>query len=219
MMNFFIFNIQTIALAIWSVVAVVLMMRYFRVPYVVRVPWWCLVLLVVVLHFGYVAFITVAQYQVWGSNEFTKDFLMQPLAHDVPLPFLLEWARSWFEGPLGYFSFYVFGRYVLSLVFLFVTAIVLGLLLLLRARHRPLNFKEGDIPALILSALVSGWPGVIVLVPLGFIIALVISALGKILYRVERTYLPPAFLIAALVANIWGVSILKMLNLYTLLKL
>lgn len=219
MVHFLAAYIHIIAMVVWALVSVAILLRYFKTPYIVQLPWWSIVVFVVFLHIAYVALVAVGQYELWAASEFTRDFLTQPLASDVPFPSILEWARPWFAGPLGYFSFYVLGRFVMSLAILFVLTLVCFGLLLIRAKYRPINFQEGDIAALTLAVLVSGWPGVIVLIPLGFIVAIAISIGSKILYGSERTYLPPAFLIAAPVAFLFGVQILKALNLYTLLKL
>lgn len=219
MIHFLASYIHIIAMIVWVFVAALLLLRYFKVKFFAQIPWWSIVVLVVLLHIGYVALLAFGQYELWASNEFTRDFLTQPLAQDVPFPAALEWARSWFEGPLGYFSFYVLGRFAMSLAILFgVTLACLGLLIL-RAKYRPVNFQKGDIFALTLAVLVSGWPGVVVLVPLGFIVAIGLLLVGRILYGVNRIYLPPAFLIASPVAFLFGVKILTALNLYTLFKL
>ena len=218
-MDFFVAHIQVIAPIVWVLVALALILRYFKISFFSRVPWWGLAILVLCLHVGYTTFLSFGQYYMWSSSEFTQSFLTQPLAEDVQFPLLLEWTRPWFSGPLGYFGFYVIGRFVLSLAFLIAfTTAVLGLLML-RRKYRPHNFQEGDIIALTLAVLVSGWPGVIVLIPLGFIIAILISVGGKVLYGIERIYLPPAFLLASPIAFIFGIKILTVLHLYPLLKL
>lgn len=219
MIHFLVSYVHLVAFFVWVVFAVIILLRYYSVSYIARVPWGVLVVVAIALHLGYVALLGVAQYELWGASEFTKDFLTQPLAADVPLPWVLELVRHWFEGPLGYFSFYVLGRFALSLGILFIIALFCFILLKIRARYRPRNFKEGDIPALTLAVLVSGWPGVVVLLPLGFIFALIISLGVKIMYGVDRIYLPPAFLVAAPIAFIFSEEILKLVNLYTVLKL
>lgn len=219
MINFLVSYVHVVGFVFWLIFSGALLLRYYKVSFVARVPWWALILTAVTLHLGYVALLGVVQYELWSASEFTKEFLVQPLAADVPLPGILEWSRSWFDGSLGYFSFYVLGRFALSLGILFAITLFCFSLLKLRAYYRPLNFKEGDIPALVLAILVSGWPGVVVLLPLGFIFAVLISFVVKIIYGKERIYLPPAFLIAAPIAFMFSEEILKIVNLYTLLKL
>ena len=92
-------------------------------------------------------------------------------------------------------------------------------LLKLRARYRPTNFAENDILAIAVAVLVSGWPGVVLLIPFGFLCAIVVSIFARVRYGIERVYLPPAFLIASPFALAFSVPILKYIHLYTLLKL
>lgn len=219
MMDFLIIHSTNITLGVWVVVSALIVLRYFELSFMKRVPWWSLVVFVVLINILYVVFLGVGQYAMWSANEFTRAFLTEPLAGDVPLPWILESFRGWFSGPLGYFSFYVLGRFVWSLLILFGVALLAYALLVIRKHYRPSNFKEGDIGAIVLAVLVSGWPGVIVLIPLGFMIAVFVALIAKIFYGIERTYLPPAFLVAAPIAMVFGTEILKALNLYTLLKL
>ena len=100
--------------------------------------------------------------------------------------------------------------------------IIVGLFLLflvVRARTHPINFREGDISMIVLAMLIAGWPGVIVLLPIGFVCAVLLSLVARVVYGVERTPLPPAFLLAAPFALLFAQPILTTLHLYNLLKL
>lgn len=219
MLNIFFSQSSIIDLVAWVIVAFVATMRYFKVSIFARVSWRWLVAITVVLHLGYAAFLTWGQYVVWENNEFTKIFLAEPLSPDAPLPIIFEWTRPYFERPLGYFAFYSFGRFFSGIIALFVMTGMLVAFLKIRARYRPINFAENDISAIALAVLIAGWPGVIALIPLGFLCAIFISLGARILYGIERIYLPPAFLIVAPIALTWGASILEFFNLYALLKL
>lgn len=219
MLNIFFSQSSVIVLAVWMIVALIATMRYFEMLIVARVSWRWLVGITIALHLGYAAFLTWGQYVVWKNNDLTKIFLTEPLSSDVPLPIIFEWVRPYFERPLGYFAFYSFGRFFSGLIALFTVTGLLVLFLKIRAQYQPINFAENDISAIALAVLISGWPGVIVLVPLGFLCAVVISLGARIFYGIERIYLPPAFLVAAPIALTWGVPILEFFDLYTLFKL
>lgn len=219
MLNIFFSQSSVIVFTVWIIVALIATMRYFKVSIFARVSWGRLVAITIALHLGYAAFLTWGQYVVWKNNEFTKIFLTEPISPDVPLPIIFEWARPYFERPLGYFAFYSFGRFFSGLLALFTVTGLLVLFLKIRARYRPINFAENDISAIALAVLISGWPGVIVLVPLGFLCAIAISLCARIFYGIERIYLPPAFLLVAPIALTFGVPILEFFDLYTLFKL
>ncbi len=210
---------QVIVGIIWLLIVVVALFRYIEFSFFTRVSWKWLVVVAVVLRIGYGATLTWLQYAQWESSSFTQTFLTQPLSKEAPLPLLLEWVRPSLEQPLGYFIFYVFGRFWINIIIILGLAGFFAALLKLRAYYRPWNFKEGEILAITLSLLVSGWPGVIVLLPLAFIFAIIFSVISSTFYGVSRIYLTPAFLVAAPVALLYGAAILKFVGLYALLKI
>ncbi len=208
-----------IALVVLASVSLVALLRYFNISFFARVSWMWLFVFVVVFYIVYGSLLSWGQYVRWEGSDMTRAFLTQPLAKEVPLPMFFEWTRPLLEGQGGYFKFYVFGRFFLSSIVLFFVAGLFVFILRLRAKYRPLNFAENDISAIAIAVLVSGWPGVIVLIPLGFLCAIIISVAVRALYGTEHIYLTPAFLIASPFAITFAIPILKYLNLYTLLKL
>ncbi len=210
-----------IALVIWTIIALVAVLRYFNISIFVRVSWGWLIVLTIVLHFAYAGLLSWGQYYVWSasSNEFGQTLLSAPLAKEAPIPALLEWVRPHLEQPLGYFTFYVFTKFFLRMIILFGLTGLFVIFLKIRARYRPMNFAENDIASIALAVLLSGWPGVIVLIPLGFLCAIIFSLGARIFYGTERIYLPPAFLLAAPFALAFGGIVLTYFNLYSLLKL
>ena len=209
-----------LALIVWIIIALVAIARYVKVSFFARVSWGWLIAFTIAFHFGYAGLLTWGQYHIWSapSNDFGKSLLSSPLPAETPLPIFLEWVRPHLARPLGYFAFDVFMRFFFNIIILIGLAGLFALFLKLRARYRPINFGENDIAAITLAVLVSGWPGVIVLIPLGFLCAILIS-LGMRMFRgAERIYLPPAFLLAAPIAITWGVPILTYFHLYSLLK-
>ena len=144
---------------------------------------------------------------------------MAPLSSEVPFPVYLEWARPFFEQQYGYFVLYSFQHFFLSTFALFIVTGLFYLFLVARARYRSFNFREGDIMLIVVAMLVSGWPGVMVLLPIGFVCAVLLSIVARILYGIERIPLPPAFLFAAPLALIFAVQILTTFHIATILKL
>lgn len=218
-LNFFITNFDKITLAIWLLFFSIVVIRYIRPQLIKNISYGLLAGIAALLHLLYGILATWGQYIVWGNSEFTKILLLSSLAQEVPFPFLLEWMRPFFSGAHGYFAFYSFQNFFLSTVALLVVTGLFYIFLVTRARYRAHNFREGDIMLILLAMLISGWPGIIVLLPIGLISAVILSIIARIFYGIERIPLAPAFLFSAPVALLLAVRILTALNLYPLLKL
>lgn len=217
--NFIFANLNIIEVSVWVIFFFVVAVRYLRPLWARNVSYNWLVGIAVGMHILYGTFATWGQYAVWSKSEFTKVFLSSPLTKDVPFPSYLEFLRPLFDGANGYFAFYSFQHFFLSTIALLIVVGLFLLFLVVRSRTNPINFREGDIMLIVLAMLISGWPGVIVLLPIGLISAIVLSIGARVFYNIERIPLPPAFLLAAPIALICAVSILTTLNLYPLLKL
>lgn len=217
--NFIFSNLNIIEIAVWVIFFFVVAVRYLRPFWVKNISYNWLVGIAVSLHILYGIFATWGQYVVWSKSEFTKVFLSSPLSSDVPFPSYLDFLRPLFDGANGYFAFYSFQHFFLSTIALLIVVGLFLLFLVVRSRTNPINFREGDIMLIVLAMLISGWPGVIVLLPIGLLSAIVLSIGARIFYGIERIPLPPAFLLAAPVALIYAIPILTALNLYPLLKL
>lgn len=219
-MNFIFSNLNTIILAVWLVFFFAVIARAFRPSWVGNISYRWLVAVAIGIHLLYGAVATIGQYRAWATaNDITRALFSAPLSAEVPLPVYLEWSRTLFEYPHGYFVFYSFGHFFLSTIALLIIVGLFLLFFVVRSRTHPINFREGDISMIVLAMLISGWPGVIVLLPIGFICAVLLSLVARAAYGVERTPLPPAFLLAAPLALLLAPQILATLNLYNLLKL
>mgnify|MGYP001571549747 FL=1 len=220
-MNFdFIFsNFSIIVLAVWLAFFLVVFARTFKPSWIGNISYRGLIVVAISIHLLYGAVATWGQYIVWSKSEFTKVFLSSALSADVPFPSYLEFLRPLFDGAHGYFAFYSFQHFFLSTIALLVVTGLFYLVLVARARYRSFNFREGDIMLIVLAMLISGWPGVIVLLPIGLISAILLSLGARVLYGIERIPLPPAFLLAAPLALLFAIPILTALHLYPLLKL
>lgn len=211
----FIFNnINNIFLVGWSTLIILTAVRLFRPVLVKNISYWWIVGIVVGLHLSYGAFITWGQYYVWANgNTFTQSLISLPLPAEAPLPSILEWSRSYFEKPLGYFTYYVFGRVWLNIIILFVVSGLLYFVLKLWSNYRGGFLPNG--PEIILALLlISGYPGILVLIPLGFIVAIIWFIFTIIKNRstgLQPMYIEPAFLIATAVALFFSKAVLSYL--------
>lgn len=218
-MNFVFANFNMVTLVVWLVFFCVVAVRILRPTWVKNVSYLWLVASAIALHLLYGVVATWGQSRAWAmGSDVTRALFSAPLPSEVPFPAYLEWVRPLLEHTHGYFVFYSFENFFLSTTTLFIVTGLFFLFLVARARYRAFNFREGDIMLIVLAMLISGWPGVIVLLPIGFISAIVFSVGARVAYGVERITLPPAFLVASPVALVFGGIILEYLHLYTLLK-
>ena len=210
---------QIFSLVVWTLIAVVLALRYFNISIFARVSYKYLTLFVIVLRIVYDSLLSYGQYITWQSNPFTKIFLSTPLTKDVPLLFGTEWLRPYLDHKLGYFFFYVYQHFFLASIITFVTVLVIAGLLKLWAYYKPTDFKNGDIVVIALTFLIVGYPGIVILLPLGFLILILLQIVTKFFFKDKIVYLPMAFLLAVPVVLFFSAEILKFFNLYVLLQL
>ncbi|MDD5152391.1 MAG: hypothetical protein PHS95_00090 [Candidatus Pacebacteria bacterium] len=202
-LNFIIINLNVIVLAVWLLFFILVSIRFVRPSLVKNISYSTLLFLAFSLHILYGGFTTWAQYHAWstGGPE-TKIFVSAPLPVEAPLPVFLGWTRSYFDQPMGYFAYYVFGHFWLNILILFLVAGFFYSVLKLWDFYRGRFIPKGPEILLILF-LVSGWPGVLLLLPIALIfwaIFFVVSFFrGK-----RRVLLEPAFVIATPIALILG---------------
>ncbi len=155
----------------------------------------------------------IGQYYLWSQSAFTKFFLKAPLSREIILPFWLKAFPGFFQGPLGYFLFYSYGRFWLDFLLALVTASVFYLFLKILKRYQDRFFLEGEIELGFLTALLAGWPNVLVFVPLVFVFVFLLS-LGRLIFlKAVYTPLGLPFLTAVLATFVFGNVILNWLQL------
>ncbi len=204
----FIFNnINTFFLVLWGCVAVLVALRYFRPTLVKNISYRWIVALAIFIHLFYGAFVTWGQYYVWaGGNDFTRSLLHAPLSKEAPLPAFLEWSRSSFEQPLGYFVYYVFGRIWLNIIFVFITSVFFYIIFKLWSNYRGGFLPHG--PELIFALLLAtGFPGCLILVPLAFTLSFIwfgITFLKKRSMEGVEIHIEPAFIVVAPIVLLFG---------------
>ncbi len=220
-LNFIFSNLNIIVLVVWVVFFAVVVLRFMR-PVVAsngltrhnpaglkNISYSMLVGIAIGLHIFYGAFVTWGQYHVWAtSSEFTQTFVTSPLPNEVPLG-ILEGLRGAFDQPLGYFTYYVFGRIWLDIIILFALSGFFYSILKIWSFYRG-GFLPHGTEILLVLMLISGYPGILILVPLGFVLAF--ASFGIARFRrtsgVKQIYLEPSFIIATPIAIFYPIATL-----------
>lgn len=140
---------------------------------------------------------TYLQYATWASDALAKNFLppVSSVGYFISYSLVHFWLGKIFAIGLGFF-FYLFLRLI--------------------GKKRDWLFLSGETELGWLCALVAGWPGFAIFVPLVFIVALAITLFRRLALKQERTLLGPAFLVAALLTLIFGNYLINWLGLEVL---
>ena len=207
---FTLFHFNAILLAVWIIFLIIVALRFFRPQWVRNISFWKLSLIAIGINIFYGLFVTWGQYYVWAhGSEFTQSLLNSPLPPQVPI---WEWARPFFSHSLGYFAFYVLGRTWLNVLISFIISGVLYSLFKIWSNYRG-NFIAQGPELLLVLMLISGYPGILILIPVGFILAILFFGFsylegkrGNIILNIE-----PAFIFATLIVLLFSRIILSML--------
>ncbi len=180
-LNYIFLHLNAIILITWLALLLIVFIRFTKGSWVKNISYKKLVIITFCLNIFYAVFITWGQYYVWATgNIVSKTFVNSPLPKEVPFPYFLEWVRPLFENYLGYFMYYVLGRFWLYIFLLFIISVALYFLLKLWGKYRGGFTEDGPLLILILM-LISGWPGVLLFVPLGFIFSILYLLFSYIL--------------------------------------
>jgi len=218
-MNFFLNNFSVIFLAIWCLFALVVIIRFFWPNLVRNISYLWLVVIAFIVHLLYGSILTLLQYFVWDSAEFTKIFLVVPVASGVPFLELLEWARPFFSGNHGYFALYSIQHFFMSTFVLFFIVGLFTIFFKVYKHYRQDVFIKGDIAVIALSFLIAGYYGAIILVPIALSIAVISAILNLKFEYINPISLPASFLIASPIGLLFAIPILKYFELYAILKI
>jgi len=137
---------------------------------------------------------TYGQYIVWSAGGVGKNFL-PPVT------------------PIIYFLQYSFTHFWLGRLIGIALAIIFYLFSRLLAKRRPWLFLEGETELGFACALIAGWPGFVLFLPLIFITAIPWTIFRQLVLKQERTTLGGAFLLAAgitLVFGGWAIEVLRL---------
>jgi hypothetical protein len=169
----------------------------------------------VAVRLAFAAVAAAGQYYVWSAHPFTRHMLETPLNRSIFAP-MLGWFFPLFDNRLGYFLFYSWGHFFLEVLLSVVAAWLLYLFLKSLQRYRGRFFAEGEVMLCFLLSLVVGWPGVVLLVPFGFLSMVAVSAFRFVVSKGKYTTIGVPFIIAAGVVFIWGEFLLDVLHLTVL---
>lgn len=217
-LNFIFTHLNAIMLSVWLVFFVFTVLRFVRPQWIKNVSYDWFVFATIALHLLYAVFVTWGQYYVWSmGSDFTRALLSSPLASAAPLPSIFEWTRGYFERPLGYFAYYAIGRFFLKIITLFAVSGFFYLLFSVWNKYRSVLAPQGQKLLLILM-LIAGWPGVLVLIPLGFFLSILSFIVPA---RIISSPIPIEwmFLIATPFALLFGRFALSYLNVLPLVAL
>jgi hypothetical protein len=130
----------------------------------------------------------------------------------VPVPFIraLPWL---FDTRFGYFLFSSWFRFWLSALLAVLAGYLLYQFFRALERYQPRFFIPGEPFIAGALAILVGWPGVIVFVPLIFVVLFPVAIVRRIVFGELYTTMGTPFIVAAVVAYIGGNAFITALNL------
>ena len=206
-LNFVFSHFNQIMLVVWTLFLFILAIRFWKPSWVKNISYTKLILIAVAIDVFHGLFLTLVKYYGWSRpNDKTLSYCINsPLSKNTPI---FEWLRPLFENHLGYFLHYVWTNYWMSI---FISLFVSGLLYFLFKMWRTYrgNFLPEGPEILFILMLIAGWPGIVVLIPLGFLV----SVIGFFIYQLKGkalVYVEPMFIIATFLTIIFEKPILKL---------
>jgi hypothetical protein len=175
-----------------------------------------LAVLAAAFRIGYAIFLTFGQYYIWTQNSFTRTFLHASVSPSLPI--WLTRTFPWvFDTSAGYFIFYSWGRFWMNAVLGLCAALLWWWFLRALRRRNERFFEEGEVELGFLSALIVGWPNIVLFVPLSFLAVVLVSVFRMAVLKRTLTTLGWSFLLAALATLAFGSALLDMVG-FTVLK-
>lgn len=218
MINILSAHIQELLFVILCIILIFSGMRFFS-PRLMPFSFRTLAISLSLVWGAYGLILTFIQRSIWALDPSMKTFLTLPLDKAVPLSWWLEWVRGPFEHAGGAFAFYSLGHFFLPIILALLFAAIVYFLFFIIARWFPGHLLRDDVILIFITVLLPGWPKVLFVVPLAFIILLPLTLFTTL--RKQQTphwFLGAAFLVAALLLFL-GEPVLKNFHLYTFLKI
>ena len=107
----------------------------------------------------------------------------------------------------GYFIFYSFWHYWLSAILVIVVAFLFWLILKALQKYQSRFFEDGEVELGVLAALIVGWPGFVVFIPLLFLAVVLVSIFRMVFFKEAYTTLGAPMLFGVLLFLILGCSL------------
>lgn len=176
-----------------------------------------LVLVMLAYYLVYALINTIGQYAAWAGSA---DPLTRYLA-SAPLASAMKGVVPWYGLPLlnskfGYLIFYSWGRFWMGALLSVVAALVFGLILKALQKYRGRFFEDGEVELGVLAALLVGWPGFVVFVPMLFVAVVLVSIFRLAFLGEAYTTLGVPILFAVLLFFIYGSPLLMITGLQAL---
>jgi hypothetical protein len=180
-----------------------------------------LAVLLIFFRLLYASFMTAAQYFYWlnNPNPALRIFATSPLDPSVPLPWIFSGFRSLLDQKYGYYIHYAFGRFWLNFFITIGFCLVFWFFMVLLKKYRERFFEEGEPELGLVVALIVGWPGVVVYVPLVFLFVVIISVFKALFLREKYTTMAWPFLFSGIITILIGQWILTLWKLAITLKI
>ncbi len=145
--------------------------------------------IVLAFRIGYAAFQTAIQYYAWSQSRFTQIFLNTPLENQREIAPVIGKIFDFFNPKLGYFLFYSWGRFWITAILACAASLIFYMLLNIFHEYRTRFFEPGETELGFLTALIAGWPHIIVFIGVLLLSLLLISTLRLALLRNSHTTL------------------------------
>ena len=163
----------------------------------------------------YAALASVGQFFLWTENDLTKMLLTLPAGDKAQT--LLSAIPHLTESSFGYFLVYSWGRFWLNPLLTILVAASFYLFLRILKRRNARFFDEGETELGFFAALIAGWPGFVVFLPLVFAAVVFASLARLIALREALTTLGVPLLLAAGIALVWGEALVRFMGLWALI--
>lgn len=141
---------------------------------------------------------TMNQYYIWSGNELSR-LLLPP-----------HWS-------IEYFIFYAFGHFWIGTLMVAAISFLFYLFLKFLEKRQSRFFIEGETALGFLAALIVGWPGFVIFLPLVFIFTALVAIYRRLVLRESYTTLGYPFLLAAGLVLVFGRAIIDALSLGVLI--
>lgn len=204
-LNFIFAKTPIIFLSIWFLFLVIVAIRYFRPNWVKNISYNKLIVIAIAINIFYSLFVSWGTYYVWShGNEMMKFVLHSPITDAVPFASYLEWTKPLFSHNFGYFLYYIWGRFWFYTLISFVISGSLYVLFKIWESKRG-GFSLDGPKLLLILMLISGWPGVLVSIALGFIFAVLLFGFYYLKMFIKKIpvlniVIEPAFIFSTLIA-------------------
>jgi len=161
------------------------------------------------------ALLMYMQYSIWSEGGLGNYFLTAPLPKDLPIVGIKSYGVL-FMNKFGYFLFYSWGRFWLSVVISVFAAYIFYVFLRVLSKKTERFFDEGEQELGFICALIVGWPLFVVFIPLVFFSVVVVSITRLIVFKEPYTTLGIPFILAMIILFLFGGYAMDLLGLAVL---